>query len=167
VEFWIWIAKIHFGSLGFEKTKAQISLNIPLAFTRSYRSIDTWLFLINESDSLRAIKTLATSGLWPLLHFAMFNSHNSPKHRTPNRWIYLDASLTFDGSYYFWNSGFGSLGIPHTSHFKTPEAYFPEHLDQLPPVPLKINDSCSLRAFCSGAILRTILRFLNARERLI
>jgi hypothetical protein len=48
-------------------------------------------------------------------------------------------------------------GVSCTSHFETPEAYFPEHLDQLPPVPLKINDLCSLRAFFSGAILRAIL----------
>jgi hypothetical protein len=119
-----------------------------------------WLLLINDSDPLWAF---GTSGLrplqqlrqiWTLQDFAMFNSHNSPECRTPKRGICLHTSSAFDGSDYFGSSGFDTLGIPHTSHFETPEAYFPEHLDQLPPVPLKINDSCSLRAFFSGAILR-------------
>jgi hypothetical protein len=111
--------------------------------------------------------SFGSSGLRALRDFAMFNSHNSLERRTPKRGICLHASSAFDGSDYFGSSGFDTSGIPHTSHFETPEAYFPEHLDQLPPVPLKINGSCSLRAFCSGAILRATFKILNAREPLI
>jgi hypothetical protein len=108
-----------------------------------------------------------SSGLQALRDFAMFNSHNSPKHRTLKRGICLHASSAFDGSDYFGSWGFDTSGIPHTSHFETPEAYFPKHLDQLPPVPLKINDSCSLWAFFSSTILHANFKILNAREPLI
>jgi hypothetical protein len=108
---------------------------------------------------LRAFRTSGTLGLWTLRHFAMFNSHNSLEHRTPKRGICLHASSAFDGSNYFGNSGFGSLGIPHAYHFETHKAYFPKHLDQLPPVPLKINGSCSLQAFFSSTTLRATLIF--------
>jgi hypothetical protein len=57
---------------------------------------------------------------------------------------------------------FDASAISHTSHFETPEDYFPEHLDQLPPASLKINKLCSLPALCSGAILHTTFNILNA-----
>jgi len=63
---------------------------------------------------------------------------------------------------FFGSSGFISSTFLHTSHFKTLEAYFLEHWDQLPPVHFKIDNSRSLQAlglrtFCSSSILRAIL----------
>jgi hypothetical protein len=51
--------------------------------------------------------------------------------------------LDLDGQIHFGSPG--PSGLLSTSHFKSPEAHFPEGLDQLPPVPFKINDSYSLR----------------------
>jgi hypothetical protein len=48
---------------------------------------------------------------------------------------------------HFRTLGFGPSKVLHTSHFKTLEAYFPEHLDRMPRAPFKINDSCLLQGF--------------------
>jgi hypothetical protein len=114
----IWMTEIHFGSPGSGKTKTQISLTLPCAFTQSCGSDDTWLLLINDSDPFRAFGT-------------------SPSATSQLRKICFGFS---SGLRCFDPSGFLS-----TSHFKSPKAHFPEGLDQLPPVPFKINDSYSLR----------------------
>jgi hypothetical protein len=44
-----------------------------------------------------------------------------------------------------WLRIFGTSGFLTTSHFKSPEAHFPEGLDRLPAIPFKIKSSYSLR----------------------
>jgi hypothetical protein len=113
-------------------------------------------FITSGASSLRALREFGhfgssgTSTLQVLREFGCFSSLRNSTLRVLWEFEHFDTS-----------------GIPHTSHFKISKAYLPEHLDQLPYVPLKINDSCSLRAFFSGAILRTNFKTLNAYEPLI
>jgi hypothetical protein len=67
----------------------------------------------------------------------------------------------------FGTSGFGSSGLLSISHFKSPEAHFPEGLDRLPPVPFKINGSYSLRGLFLWRYTSRKFALPNAREPLI
>jgi hypothetical protein len=53
------------------------------------------------------------------------------------------------------------------SHFKSPEAHFPEGLDRLPPVPFKINNSYSLRGLFLWRYTSHKFSLPNAHESLI
>jgi hypothetical protein len=62
---WIWTVEIHSGSSDSGKIKSQTYFSF-CVFTRSYGSDNTWLLLINDSDSLRVFDhfgTSTTSGL--------------------------------------------------------------------------------------------------------
>jgi hypothetical protein len=53
-------------------------------------------------------------------------------------------SMVYD---FFGSLGFDSSEFLCISHFETLEAHFPECLDRVPPIPLKINESCLLWGF--------------------
>jgi hypothetical protein len=100
--------------------------------------------------TFRHFRTLATSRLWghfgTLGHFRLrpfgtLTSTATSGLRPLRDFGHFDTS----GLRALWH--FGPLGNSCTSHFKTPEAHFPEHLDRMPPVPFKIYDSCLFRDF--------------------
>jgi hypothetical protein len=64
-------------------------------------------------------------------------------------------------------SGLRAFGLLSTSHFKSPEAHFPEGLDRLPPVPFKINDSYSLRGLFLWRYTSRKFSLPNTHEPLI
>jgi hypothetical protein len=73
--------------------------------------------------------------------------------------------LDLDDQDQLWVSG--TSGLLSTSHFKSPEAHFPEGLDQLSPVPFKINGSYSLSGLLFWNYTSRKFSLLNIRETLI
>jgi len=134
---WIWTGEIHFGSPGKTNLKPRLP---PCVFTWSYGSDDTWLLLINDSDSLR---TFGTSGTSTLLGFGHFGTLGGTVAKI-NISVLTLRSMVHNC---FGISGFNSSEALCTSHFETLEVHFPERLDQLPPVPFKINNSYLLWGF--------------------
>jgi hypothetical protein len=155
---WIWKAEIHFGTLGASSLRALWEFG---HFDTSGAS---------GVRALREFKDFGTSGassLRALRHFGHFGSSGTSTLQVLREFGCFSSSRNSTLRVLWEFEHFDTSGIPHTSHFKISKAYLPEHLDQLPYVPLKINDSCSLRAFFSGAILRTNFKTLNACEPLI
>jgi len=122
-------------------------------FLDSLRAFDTSGF---GSSTLRHFGTSATSGLRALRalrdfeHFGHFDTSSfGPSGLRDFGTSRLRPLRDFDSSVlrYFGTSGFDPSRNSQTSRFKTPEAHFPKHLDQMPSVPFKIYDSCLFRDF--------------------
>jgi hypothetical protein len=96
-------------------------------------------------------------------NLAYFSMHFYPSCGSDDTWLWL-----INDSDPFRAFGTSALqGFLSTSHFKSPEAHFPEGLDQLPPVPFKINDSYSLRGLLFWRYTSRKFSLPNVREPLI